>query len=130
MIWHNAGNNVKKSMMRTLFVTIACIYSLFFMKACYSPTLPLPPPSRVGLTVSAPDDEGIVEITGRPGVVEPGQQAVILNLRTLYGWIVPAEESGFTAYVEADFDDILSIRRQAGQEQSPAIEIVVPGPAD
>jgi hypothetical protein len=95
--------------------------------ACYSPTLPLPPPARDGLTVSPPDEDGLVAVDGAPGVLDPGEQAVIVNRDTLYGWIVPSDDDGgFHAVVIAEAGHWLSIQRRVGEETGQAIEIQVP----
>lgn len=97
------------------------------LSACYSPTLPLPPPARDGLSVSPPDADGMVLVEGEAGVMEAGDQAVIINLSTLYGWIVPVDEEGaFSMRVEAESGDWLSIQRRSGYESSPAVEVLVP----
>ena len=76
-----------------------------------------------------PDADGYVLVAGDPGVMEYGDQAVITNLSTLYGWIVPVEEDGsFQVRVEAGGGDWLSVQRRAGYDSSPAIEIQVPSP--
>jgi hypothetical protein len=96
---------------------------------CYSPTLPLPPPARDGLNVSSPDENGFVIVEGLPGVMDPGEQAVIVNIRTYYGWIVPVDDDGgFQAIVIADIGDVLSIQRRIGDEVSQSIDAIVPGP--
>lgn len=96
---------------------------------CYSPTLPLPPPARDGLTISVPDEDGFVEISGEPGVMDPGEQAVIINTRTYYGWIVPVDEDGgFQAIIIAESGDVLSIQRRIGDDVGQAIDVIVPSP--
>lgn len=102
------------------------VAAALLVQACYSPTLPLPPPARDGLTVEAPDEDGVVIVRGEPGVMEPGQQALVVNLDTMYGWIVPVDEEGFEALVLAESGDIISIRRKDGDEMGPAVELVVP----
>lgn len=121
--------NTTQTHLRAIFAAIALTCGLVVgFGGCYSPTLPLPPPVRDGLTVSSPDDRGQVLVRGETGVMDPGEQAVIINLDTLYGWIVPVTEEGFEVYVVANSGDILSIRRQAGDDQGPAIELIVPEP--
>ena len=95
---------------------------------CYSPTLPLPPPMRDGLTLDAPDADGYVLVRGEPGVIEPGQQVLIINLDTMYGWIVPVDEEGFEVRILAESGDIISVRRKDGDDMSLAIELPVPEP--
>ena len=116
-------------MQRVLFTLVLLLVAAGASSACYSPTLPLPPPSRDGLSVEAPDADGYVLVAGDPGVMEYGDQSVITNLSTLYGWIVPVEEdASFQVRVEASGGDWLSVPRRAGYDSSPAIEIQVPSP--
>ena len=99
------------------------------LAGCYSPTLPLPPPARENITVSPPDDEGFVEVDGAPGTLEPGEQVVIVNTETHYGWIVPGDDDGgFHAIVMAEAGQWLSIQRRLGDELGRAIEVEVPAP--
>lgn len=114
----------------SLLAGAVVIAALVLAPACYSPTLPLPPPVRDGLTVEAPNEDGYVLVRGEPGVMEPGQQALIVNLDTMYGWIVPVGEEGFEALVLAEAGDIISIRRKDGDEMGPAVELVVPEPEE
>jgi len=110
----------------TLIGILVCIILGFGLEACYSPTLPLPPPARDGLTVSPPDADGFVVVHGEPGVMEAGEQAEIINTRTLYGWIVPVDDDGFEALVTAEAGDTLAIQRRVGEEVGQAIQLVVP----
>ncbi len=121
-------NTPTPTLVRTLAASLLALGLALGLSGCYSPTLPLPPPARDGLTISPPDEDGFVLVRGEPGVMDPGEQAVIINLNTLYGWIVPVGESGFEAIVIADPGDVLSIHRQAGDDQGPAIELIVPEP--
>lgn len=94
---------------------------------CYSPTLPLPPPARAGLTVSSPDADGFVVVIGEPGVLAPDEQVVIINRDTLYGWIAPTDEDGgFEVIVIAEAGHFLAIQRRIGDEVGQPIEIIVP----
>lgn len=112
--------------MRCSPLTVLALLPLV-LAACYSPTLPLPPPARDGLEVSAPDEDGWVLVEGRAGLLEPGEQAVVINLSTYFGWIVPGESDGsFAVVVRAESGDWLSVHRRAGAESSPAIEVAVP----
>lgn len=119
--WHDVG------LMRPgIHKALVVLAIAFGVEACYSPTLPLPPPVRDGLTVSPPDEDGYVLVRGEPGVMDSGQQAFILNLNTMYGWIVPVDDDGFEVLVVAESGHVLSIRRREGDETGEAIELVVP----
>jgi hypothetical protein len=93
--------------------------------ACYSPTLPLPPPVRDEITWSCPDQSGSLTLRGGPGVMDPGEQAVIINLETMYGWIVPVDETGFEVTIIADMGDVLIIQRRLGDEIGPSIQVIL-----
>ena len=95
---------------------------------CISPTLPLPPPHREGLTVEPPNEQGEVRVAGEPGVMDVGDQAVIINQETLYGWIVPVDDSGFETWIAAEVGDLLSIQRRRGDNVGQAVDLIVPGP--
>jgi hypothetical protein len=105
---------------------LLCALAMGGVAGCYSPTLPLPPPVRDGLTISPPDADGWVLVTGEQGVMDAGEQAVIINANTLYGWIVPVTEDGFEVEVLASAGDVLSIQRRSGDELGQSIQIVVP----
>ena len=92
---------------------------------CYSPTLPLPPPVRDEISWSCPDQAGNLTLRGGPGVMDPGEQAVIINLDTMYGWIVPVDETGFEVTIIADLGDVLIIQRRLGDEIGPSIQVVL-----
>jgi hypothetical protein len=117
-------------MMTRSFPTPLIVVALVAVTAtnCVSPTLPLPPPNREGLTVEPPNEAGEVHVTGEPGVMDAGEQAVIINQDTLYGWIVPVDESGFEAWVEAQAGHLLSIQRRQGDNVGQGVDILVPEP--
>lgn len=103
---------------------IALFTPLF--NGCYSPTLPLPPPVRTELEVFPPDADGWVRVQGGPGVADPGEQIVIINQNTQYGWIVPVTDEGFSVDVVAEIGDILIFSRKIGDEIGQSIPITVP----
>lgn len=106
-----------------LALAVSCV---LIAAACYSPTLPLPPPLQEAITVSPPDADGWVLVTGEPEAMDDGEQAVIINRRTFYGWIVPVDESGFEVEVQAQAGDWLSIQRRDGDEMGQSIQVQVP----
>ncbi len=108
-------------------LVLSLIIAATTVAGCYSPTLPLPPPARDGLSVSPPDVEGFVDVIGEPGVLDPGEQVVIINRSTLYGWIVPADEDGgFEAIIIAESGHWLSLQRRIGDEVGQPIDVQVP----
>ena len=117
-------------MMTQSFPRLLIVVALITVVAtnCVSPTLPLPPPNREGLTVEPPNVEGEVRVTGEPGVMDVGEQAVIINQNTLYGWIVPVDDSGFEAWIAAEVGHLLSIQRRQGDNVGQAVDLLVPGP--
>lgn len=76
--------------------------------------------------MSPPDVDGYVLVSGEPGVMDAGEQAVIINTDTLYGWIVPVDDDGFEVNVIAEIGDILSIQRRVGEEVGQSIQVAVP----
>lgn len=116
-------------MVRRYFIALVPVVCLVVWLAgslaCYSPTLPLPPPARDEISFSCPDQSSNLTLRGGPGVMDPGEQAVIINIDTMYGWIVPVDESGFEVAIIADIGDVLIIQRRLGDEIGPSIQIIV-----
>lgn len=103
-----------------------CALILVGAAGCYSPTLPLPPPLQDAITVSPPDADGWVWVVGDERAMDEGDQAVIINRETLYGWIVPVSATGFSVQIQADPGQWLAIARMNGDEMSSSIQVQVP----
>jgi hypothetical protein len=110
------------------FIPLALWCALIAVSAggCYSPTLPIPPPLQEAITVSPPDADGWVLVEGDARAMDEGDQAVIINRDSMYGWIVPVGADGFSVQVQAEPLDWLVISRMVGDEMSQSIQAQVP----
>ncbi len=90
--------------------------------ACATPTLPLPPPDA--LTISPPDVDGIVTVTGE---VLPDAYVYCLNLDTEMGVFLRADDTGmFTIRIPAESGQYLSVWQEARAQRGPPADIRVP----
>ena len=89
--------------------------------ACTSPTLPLPPPSLSELRL----DNGQVTVEG---TAAPGSMVFVRNRDLGEGVIKDAQEPDgyFLAVVPGSEGDLIVVWSQLDDEQSPAIERIVP----
>lgn len=87
-----------------------------------SPTLPIPPPSAL---TSAPDDDGVVTITGN-GAIE-GALVSAYNERTERGVIETADDTGaFVLRLEAQTGDSILVWQRVGTQSGQVLSLGVP----
>jgi hypothetical protein len=110
----------------SIVLALWCALTIVAAVGCYSPTLPLPPPLQEAITVSAPDADGWVLVEGDARAMDEGDQAVIINRDSMYGWIVPVGSTGFSVQVRAEPLDWLVISRMVGDEMSQSVQVQVP----
>jgi len=98
---------------------------------CYSPTLPLPPPSPPD--ESAGTEPQTIILTGGPGSVEANSLVLIQNMDTatfnknqqVTGTIANADGSWGPTTVPAIKNDVLIISYTVGDTESQSIDFVV-----
>ncbi len=87
-----------------------------------SPTLPIPPPSAL---TSAPDEDGVVTITGN-GAIE-GALVSAYNERTERGVIETADDAGaFVLRLEAQTGDSILVWQRVGTQSGQVLSLGVP----
>lgn len=87
-----------------------------------SPTLPIPPPSAL---TSAPDEDGVVTITGN-GAIE-GALVSAYNERTERGVIETADDTGaFVLRLEAQTGDSILVWQRVGTQSGQVLSLGVP----
>lgn len=87
-----------------------------------SPTLPIPPPSAL---TSAPDESGVVTITGN-GAIE-GAIVSAYNERTERGVIETADDAGaFVLRLEAQTGDSILVWQRVGTQSGQVLSLGVP----
>lgn len=87
-----------------------------------SPTLPIPPPSAL---TSAPDEDGVVTITGN-GAIE-GALVSAYNERTGRGVIETADDAGaFVLRLEAQTGDSILVWQRVGTQSGQVLSLGVP----
>jgi hypothetical protein len=87
-----------------------------------SPTLPIPPPSAL---TSAPDEAGVVTITGN-GAIE-GALVSAYNERTERGVIETADDTGsFVLRLEAQTGDSILVWQRVGTQSGQVLSLGVP----
>ncbi len=95
--------------------------SSLLVAGCYSPTLPLPPPSQPEIT--APNDAGMIEIRG---AVRPRSEVFAKNQRSLE---IVGEETGSSGLYEltmmAESNDRIIVWYKDGSEESEFVELLV-----
>src|SRR6186997_1077858 len=89
---------------------------------CYSPTLPLPPPSKP--EVSALSEPGQYRFTGK---VEPGAEVVALNRRSnlMFGQLTGGD-GRYDFIVLGAPDDRIQFWYVVGKDSSPSITVLLP----
>jgi hypothetical protein len=90
---------------------------------CYSPTLPLPPPSEPEVTVQA---DGQYRFVGK---VEPGAEVVALNRHSnlMFGQLTGGD-GAYDFLVLGDSEDRIQFWYVVGKDQSPSITVLLPYP--
>ncbi|MCU0677386.1 MAG: hypothetical protein MUE69_31925 [Myxococcota bacterium] len=104
----------------------SCLASLVALAAACSsgasPTLPIPPPAAL---TSAPDEDGVVTITGN-GAIE-GALVSAYNERTERGVIETADDAGaFVLRLEAQTGDSILVWQRVGTQSGQVLSLGVP----
>lgn len=106
-------------MFRSLALT-----ALLGLVACAGPTVPIPPPAA--LTVTVPDAEGLVTISGR---AQPSAIVSALNQRTETGVVVVADPAGdFTLAIGGEPGDDITLWNRVADTTSGVANVTVPAP--
>lgn len=107
---------------RSLFLATLVVSVGTLLSGCLAPTLPLPPPSRPHVT--APDDSGMITISGR---VNGGARALVQNQRTSDIVGKRTDDSGrYEVRMEAEAGDQLIVWQSLDTYESDITEVVVP----
>ena len=94
------------------------------LPGCTGPTVPIPPPAAI--TVSAPDADGLVSISG---TAQPLAIVSALNQRTELGVLVVADEEGaFGLAIAAEAGDDISLWNRLADTTSGVTTVTVPEP--
>ena len=112
--------------MTPLRISIFCAFLLlaFCAVGCLSPTIPLPPPDPDEVSVSSPDDFGLVTVKGK--VLEEVYVSC-LNERTDEGVITKSGPEGyFDLKIAAQVKDALTLWLTMGAEIGIPTTVVVP----
>ncbi len=110
-----------------------------------APPASIPAPVSQKLSISPPDPNGAITITGEPGAVQPGarvqaknvtQQGPFLIVRS---WLIRsalaqtfetetfADDLGaFTLLIDGSSGEQIDVRQEVGGEFSPAVSLIVP----
>jgi hypothetical protein len=107
---------------RLMLLIAAAQMILLFGAGCLSPTLPLPPPNRP--TVSAPNEDGIISVSG---VVQSRATAYVHNSRTdmIIGQIT-GDSGEYEIAIPAEVGDRLFVWQAYQTLESSPIEVLVP----
>jgi hypothetical protein len=110
-----------------------------------APPASIPAPVSQKLSISPPDPNGAITITGEPGAVQPGARVQAKNVTQVgpffivRGWLIRsalaqtfetetfADDLGaFTLLIDGASGDQIDVRQEVGGEFSPAVSLTVP----
>jgi len=95
------------------------------LASCLSPTLPLPPPDRPGVT--APDENGLVRMQG---VAVPKAEVIAWNRQTdLLAGQVTGDDSRYDFTIRGQVGDNIELWYIQGDQESQTVSVVVPSAA-
>ncbi|HSA60498.1 MAG TPA: hypothetical protein VLJ37_12535 [bacterium] len=142
-----------KKILKTLFLLAAgflfLIPSFSSVGGCSSgasaPPASIPAPVSSLISLTPPDDTGLIVVTGDVGSVEPGATVIAANVTkggVVFRWedlfirsafaqvfeaTTTADDAGrFVLNIDGDSGDQIGIRQQVGTEQSDVTFVVVP----
>lgn len=112
---------LRRSLLRLVAPFVLVVGLAVGAPGCAAPTLPLPPPTAL---VSAPDEDGFVEVSGvsRPLAIVMG-----FNEDRRAGVIAEAGEDGaYSLRIQASIGETITVWQMVGSDTSQLVSRVVP----